>query len=182
MTALTISGIGPTINDSTGLLATDGVTELLASGAELNRVCDSSTRIVATTATTLTVTAAVHGNKVVVVNSTAPLAVTLPQATGSGELYRFIVGVAATATAHTIKVANATDVMAGCSFVVTTTATNVEGFATSATSDTITFNGTTTGGIVGDKVEIMDIATGVFNVRITGSATGTEATPFSATV
>jgi hypothetical protein len=55
-------------------------------------------------------------------------------------------------------------------------------FETAATSDTITLNGTTTGGIKGDRVEIEDIATNLYYVRVVGSATGTEATPFSATV
>ncbi|RTE91904.1 hypothetical protein [Bradyrhizobium sp. LVM 105] len=137
---------------------------------------------VATTATSLTVTAAAHANRTVVVNSAAPIAVTLPQATGTGNKYRFWIGVAATATGHTIKVANATDVMAGYAFCVTTTSDNAEGFKTSATSDTITLNGTTLGGVVGDIVEIEDVKTGIFSVKLFTAPTGTEATPFSATV
>lgn len=138
--------------------------------------------IVATTATTLTVTRALHNGRTIVVNSAAPIAITLPQATGSGSKFEFFIGVVATATAHTIKVANGTDVMAGFQFTVTTTATNVEGFVTSATSDTITLNGTTQGGIVGDQIEIKDVATGIFAVKVFSSSTGTEATPFSASV
>lgn len=139
-------------------------------------------QIVNTTATTLTVTRALHDGRIVTISAAAPIAITLPQATGTGARYRFFVAVVATATAHTIKVANATDVMAGFQFTVTTTATNVEGFATSATSDTITLNGTTQGGIVGDQIEIVDMATGVFAVTVLSSSTGTEATPFSASV
>lgn len=133
-------------------------------------------------ATTLLVTAASHAGRLVVLNNTAPIAVTLPQATGTGNLYRFFVAVAATGTASTIKVANATDVMAGFQFTVTTTSTNVEGFATSATSDTISINGTTLGGIVGDEILIRDVKTGIFGVTMFSSSTGTEATPFSAAV
>ncbi len=137
---------------------------------------------VATTATSLSITAAAHANRTVVVNSTAPIAVTLPQATATGNKYRFFIGVVATATSHTIKVANATDVMTGYAFCVTTTSDNAEGFKTSATSDTITLNGTTLGGVVGDMVEIEDVKTGVFSVKLFTAPTGTEATPFSATV
>lgn len=137
---------------------------------------------VATTATSLTITAAAHAGRTVVVNSTAPIAVTLPQALATGNKYRFYVGVAATATGSTIKVANATDVMAGCAYCVTTTSTNAEGFAASATSDTITLNGTTLGGVAGDIVEIEDVKVGVFSVKLFTAPTGTEATPFSATV
>lgn len=135
-----------------------------------------------TTATTLTITQAVHGNRLVTVSSAAALAVTLPQATGTGTKYTFQMQVAATATSHTIKVANATDVMQGVSWCLTTASANVVGYGTSATSDTITLNGTTLGGVAGDIVEITDVKTGFFSVKIFASPTGTTATPFSATV
>jgi hypothetical protein len=43
-------------------------------------------------------------------------------------------------------------------------------------------NGTTTGGIAGSYVEIIDVATGVFFVRAALIGSGTVATPFSAAV
>jgi hypothetical protein len=135
-----------------------------------------------TTATSLTITKAAHAGKTVTISSAAPIAITLPQATGSGAKYKFVVAVAATATGHTIKVANATDVMMGYAFCVTTSTDNAEGFKTSATSDTITLNGTTLGGVVGDIVEIEDVVSGKFSVKLFTAPTGTEATPFSATV
>lgn len=147
-----------------------------------SNLAGSPPAVVATTATTLAVTAAAHAGRTVVINSTAAIAVTLPQATGTGNKYKFFIGVAATATSHTIKVANATDVMTGYAFCVTTTSDNAEGFKTSATSDTVTLNGTTLGGVVGDTVEIEDVKTGVFSVRVCSAPTGTEATPFSAAV
>jgi len=51
-----------------------------------------------------------------------------------------------------------------------------------AASDTITLDGSTTGGILGGQVELQDVASGVFSVVVRGAATGTEATPFSAAV
>lgn len=138
--------------------------------------------VVNTTATTLTVTRALHGGRTVTVSSAAPIAVTLPQATGTGAVYKFQIQVVATATSHTIKVANATDVMQGVSWCLTTSSANVVGYGTSATSDTITLNGTTLGGVVGDIVELTDVKTGFFSVKIFASPTGTTATPFSATV
>jgi hypothetical protein len=138
--------------------------------------------IVDTTATTLTITQALHGNRTVTVSSAAPIAVTLPQATGTGTKYKFQMQVVATATSHTIKVANATDVMQGVSWCLTTASANVVGYGTSATSDTISLNGTTLGGVVGDIIEIEDVKTGFFSVRMFSSPTGTTATPFSATV
>jgi hypothetical protein len=143
--------------------------------------------VVDTTATQLTITAASHAGKTVTVSSTSPLAVTLPQATGTGNRYRFNVRVAATATSSTIKVANATDVIAGAVHVSTSATTTdvaaiVAAFHTSASSDTITLNGTTLGGVANDWIEIVDIKTGVFQVHANTKATGTYATPFSATV
>lgn len=163
-------------------LRSDSVNGLTATSAQINRACDPTTRIVATTATALAITAVSHGSKVVLVNSTAPAAITLPAATGSGEKYTFVIGVDATATGHTIKVANTADAITGVSVLATTDTAQVTGFATTATDDTITLNGTTKGGAMGDRIEIIDVATAKFQVSIVGRATGTVATPFSATV
>ena len=139
---------------------------------------------VVTTATTLTVTAASHAGKTIVVNSTSPIAITLPQATGSGNRYRIAIGVVATATGHTIKVANATDNMNGAMAVFDTSATDITAiaFSATATDDTIPLNGTTQAGTVGTIIEIEDIKTGLFSSFVRGAATGSYATPFSATV
>jgi len=137
--------------------------------------------VVDITASVATITAASHANRVVTLNVATGTTVTLPAATGTGNKYTFFVGTTFTASG-VIEVANTTDVMAGNAYTVTTTATNAEGFATSATSDTVTLNGTTTGGILGDRVEIIDVASGVFSVVANTSSTGTEATPFSAAV
>lgn len=138
--------------------------------------------VVNTTATTLSVTAASHAGKVITISSAAPIAVTLPQATGTGNTYRFQMQVAATATGHTIKVANATDIMQGIVMGLTTSSDNVIGYKATATDDTITLNGTTLGGVVGDVIEITDVKTGFFSVKGFTAPTGSTATPFSATV
>lgn len=157
-----------------------GSTAITATAAEINRVADVSARIVNTTATTLAITAAAHDGKIVTVNSAAPLAVTLPAASGSGAKFTFVIGTVATATPHTIKVANTTDVLAGVALVAATT--TILGWATTATDDTISLNGTTKGGIVGDRIEIIDVASGVFAAHLFIAETGSEATPFSASV
>jgi hypothetical protein len=43
-------------------------------------------------------------------------------------------------------------------------------------------NGSTTGGVIGSRVEFQDIATGIWSVRGALVSTGAEATPFSAAV
>ena len=141
-----------------------------------------STPPVSITGATLTCTKDVHAGRTTVISAVAGCAVTLPAATGTGSVYRFVIGSTITSNSTTIKVANTTDVMTGRAFVVSDNTAAVLGFATAAASDTITLNGTTLGGLAGDHIEIIDAITGTFAVRVFTAATGTEATPFSATV
>lgn len=165
---------------STSELATlDG---LLATTDELNRSSDVSTRIVSTTAATIAVTLASHENKVVVLASTHTQTVTLPAATGSGAKYQFIVSATGTDGSKVVKVANTADVMIGVCASHSTATNQASSFLTTATSDTITFDNSTTGGIAGSMIEIIDIATGVFEARVDAAASGSVATPFSASV
>lgn len=142
--------------------------------------------IVNTTATTLSVTATQHAGKTVNVASASPIAITLPAATGTGNKYRFVLSVAATGTAHTIKVANTTDDFNGSLALFdsseTSPAGTVIGFAATATDDTISVNGTTKAGTVGTVIEIVDVTTGLFSALVRGAATGSYATPFSVSV
>jgi hypothetical protein len=141
-----------------------------------------STPPISATGATLTCTKDLHAGRTIVVSAVAGCAVTLPAATGTGSVYRFIIGASITSNTTTIKVANATDVMSGRAFVISDGAAAVLGYATTSTSDTITLNGTTLGGLAGDHIEIIDAITGTYAVRVFTAATGTEATPFSATV
>ena len=130
------------------------------------------------TAATLTVNERQYAGKMITLNRAAGVAVTLPAATGSGASFRFFVGTTFTSDA-TIKVANANDTMAGQAIIDGTTSTM---FQTAATSDTITLNGSTTGGLLGTQVEVEDVEANVWYVKVLGNGSGTEATPFSATV
>lgn len=172
----------PVISAATARGATATVTQLqTALGA-------ASVTMVNTTATTLTVTQATHGNRVVTINSSSPIAITMPQATGTGMKYKFVLQVVATATPHTIKVANATDSFTGLYASLSTVAGTLIGFAavdsatTATRSDTMSFNGTTTGGAPGMTVEITDIKTGYFSVTALDTCVSTTTTPFSAGV
>ena len=137
--------------------------------------------LVAATAATLTVTAAAHAGRTVILDRAAGQAVTLPAATGSGNAYRFFVATTITSNTTTIKVVG-DDVMAGVAIVANDTDASASIFETASTSDTITFDGSTTGGIRGATVELQDVAADLWSVRVVGAATGSEATPFSATV
>lgn len=141
-----------------------------------------SDSLVSVTAAAATVTAAAHSGRTVLLDRAAGQALTLPAATGTGNSYKFFVATTITSNSTTIKVADATDTMAGTAIVANDTDASASIFETAADSDTITFNGGTTGGIKGATVELQDVAANLWSVRIVGAATGTEATPFSATV
>ena len=130
----------------------------------------------------VTLTAASHAGRLMVFSIASGATVTLPAAAGRGDMYRFFVNTTVTSNSDIIKVANATDIMAGLAIQSQDGGNTVQAWETAADSDTITLNGSTTGGIKGDFVELIDVASGLWFVRIVGSATGTEATPFSATV
>ena len=141
-----------------------------------------TTPVMDVTAATLALTQAEFSGDIITLNRAAGQAVTLPAAVGSGGNYRLFVGTTITSNTTTVKVANSTDTMAGVALVANDTDASASLFETASTTDTITLNGGTTGGIKGCMIELIDVAAGLWFVRVTGAATGTEATPFSATV
>lgn len=117
-----------------------------------------------------------------VLNAAAGLTVTLPAASGTGYAYKFVVGTTVTSNSYIVQVANASDVMTGLAVSAADGGNTVNGWETASTSDTITLDGSTTGGIKGDMIELVDCADNTWSVRMFSSSTGTEATPFSAAV
>jgi hypothetical protein len=106
------------------------------------------------------------------------MTVTLPAATGSQAVYKFLVATTFTSNG-VIQVANATDVMNGLASVGGATGSV---FSTLPASDTITMNGSTTGGLAGSYIELVDISAGEWLVRAALIGSGSPATPFSAAV
>lgn len=119
---------------------------------------------------------------VLTVNAAAGLTLTLPAAAGTGDTYEIVVGTTITSNNLVVQVANASDVMTGTHIMGQDAGDTVVLFETAATSDTITMNGSTKGGIKGDRITLKDVAANLWLVTIIGSGTGTEATAFSAAV
>lgn len=135
------------------------------------------------TSATLTLTSAngladAYNGEVIPLNRAGGMTVTLPPATGSQAVYSFLVGTTFTSNGI-IQVANSTDTLNGFASVGGGTAAL---FGTLPASDTITMNGSTTGGLAGSFITVRDVATGdwIVNANLVGS--GTPATPFSAAV
>jgi hypothetical protein len=166
------------INELDGAPAIGDIT---ATAAEINAACDVSGRLVAQAAGNFALTAATHGNRITLVND-ADVAITLPAATGTGNIYKVVI-VTTAWTGGSIKAASAADSFLGGIWGVDDDADAAYAWKAEANDDTISGNGTATGGKVGDWYKFTDVATGLFLVEgfITQSG-GSEATPFSATV
>jgi hypothetical protein len=152
----------------------------VAATATVGQALSGSAGVVNTTASALALTQALHGNRAVTIASATPIAVTLPAATGTGTKYRLVVMVAATATQHTIKIGTTAEVFQGV-VVSRSTTTTIVAFGATATDNTLTLNGSTTGGVAGDEYELTDVKTGVWQLRAVASPTGAAATPLSHT-
>jgi hypothetical protein len=162
-----------------------GGTTLTATMAEINDVADKSAAAVVALTADASLTQASHAGKIVTLGSADGDTVTLPAATGTGNVYTIVVATTVTSNSHIIQVANATDEFVGQVYQADTDTSDAlvvypaldgDGY------DTITMDGSTTGGLQGDKYVITDIAAGKFQLEGHQNGTGTVATPLSAAV
>ena len=181
-----VSGVAQIRLDGTNVTSTaaelsilDGVT---ATAAEINEAADKSAAAVVALTDDASLTQAAHAGRIVTLGSADGDTVTLPAATGTGDVYTVIVSVAVTSNNHIIQVADATDVMYGGLVGMADGGDTTVGWETAADSDTITMDGSTKGGYSGDKIVLTDIAANKWQVEGLLKQTGTEATPFSAAV
>ena len=165
----------PSMNAATGRGA-------YVTGTQLAALASSGGALVAGGGT-LTMTAAAHAGRTIALDTATGSVITLPTSTGGGAVYKFLVTVTATSNSHVIKVGNVTDEMRGFVIQDADTATAPNTWWAADNDDTITLNRTTTGlAAQGEYFEIVDAVAGHFYVRGYSQASGTEATPFSATV
>ena len=115
-----------------------------------------------------------------VVNKADGAAIVLPAA-AAGARVTIVLGITVTSNTTTIT-ASAGDLLKG---YVIFNAVNGSGgtnsyFAPDGTNDLIiTLNGSTTGGFIGDRIELVGISDTEWRVRMTATQSGTAATPFS---
>ena len=145
----------------------DATTTLGATALELNAVADLTARIVTLTGNT-DITVALHEGRVILlgeVGGDAALAATLPEATGSGAIFHFIISVANTAE-YEVQV-KTNDIFDGSVTVIDgdlqTTINAVEDW-TAADSDTVNYDSDGICGDVGDWFRAVDIASGIWAV------------------
>ena len=135
---------------------------------------------ISVTGSTFTVTKDL-AETVIKLNRAAGSTLTLPSAIGSGRSFTIFVETSASGGSYVVQVTT-TDTMAGVAILGQDSADTAVLFETASDSDTITMNGTTKGGLLGDQINLVDVSSGRWMVRMIGSATGTEASPFSAAV
>lgn len=131
--------------------------------------------ITLTAATSLTRN--VHADTLILLDSTTGRILTLPASTGKGDTYRIYIPTTVSSGDHVVA-ALTTDIIQGAVAV----AGDIGGVTcpTTATSDKITMNGSTTGGILGSYLELRDAKAGQWMVTGTLVSNTSEATPFSA--
>ena len=174
---ITISGeLDAATLDISGATTIDGLTTLAGSFKQA----------VHTFVATDAITEAEHAGRILLlgeVGGNAEVTLTLPDATGSGNVYEFFVTVQNTSN-YVIKVPDADNTISGQIMYLDEDGTAVSSFPTVSASDTITINGGTTGGLIGDTIKLVDIAADKFAVQgqMRVAAGANPATPFSATV
>jgi hypothetical protein len=147
-----------------------------------------------TTAVGKTLTVANDAGKQIYYTSTATATFTLPavntsspsdptdpnQSNNYGATFEFVLSTTVTGS-FIVKVANASDTIVGTAIIGEGT-TSVAVISTATASDTITLNGTTTGGVGGANIKATVIGANRYKVEVVSGATGALATPFSSTV
>lgn len=134
----------------------------------------------------ITVTASVtlnedtHAGNWVNLSAAAGLTVTLPASAGKGASYKLFVATTVTSNNYVVQVANGTDIMQGG--IAMSTDIGGTNLLTAATTDTITMNGSTQGGLKGTWLTFDDVSSGIWALSGFVITTGTETTPFSASV
>lgn len=137
--------------------------------------------VVEVTASALSLTAGGHAGQKIVSNLAGAQTFTLPAATGSGNVYEVFVQTTKTGDL-VIQAASASDTMCGSAVLGLDGGDTVAFYAAGATADTITLDGSTTGGVSGAYVKLVDIASTLWHATVISDASGSEASPFSAEV
>jgi hypothetical protein len=135
---------------------------------------------VVNTTVALALTEELHAGRIVTANHATGFAITLPEATGTGNVYTVFYGTTVGAGSATIVApSSSTSFLGGCSI-----STDISGVSIicNAADDTVTMSGSTTGGVKGTHYVFTDVASGIFMVSGFICSTGSEADPFSAGV
>lgn len=146
-------------------------------GSAWVRMLDAiSAPVIITSATALT--NALHNRKTLVSTNTTGVAITLPAATGSGDVYELNFGATIASGSQTLVVTG-NDTFFGTVLTLDGDGVPANAWSPVAGDNRMTFDGSTRGGVKGDRIMVKDIALDVWQVSGTLQESATEATPFS---
>lgn len=111
------------------------------------------------------ITQAEHAGRTCIITGTTAATYTMPEATGTGDTYRFVFAEVNTNNTIFVTADTANADFRGSINILDADANAQTAYPGNAGDDTITLNGTTTGGQIGDFIEFIDIATDVWSVR-----------------
>ena len=130
-------------------------------------------------ATDVTGAGALAANSTNAIRSAAGIALTLPAATGSGNIIRCRFVTTVTSGSTTITSASGSDFYAG-TVIQIKIGTGGAYYAMNGTSHRVlTFDGSTKGGLIGDIIDFIDIKANLWSVHSITQATGVVASPVS---
>lgn len=119
--------------------------------------------LVALTGST-SITALLHSDRTLYITGTSAAAYTLPEATGTGNVYTFHIGEVNTNGTTFVAADTSNTSFRGTMQLLDLDAAPVAAFAASSGDDTLTMDGTTKGGGIGDFVTFTDMATDLWFV------------------
>ncbi len=131
---------------------------------------------------TITLSKAEHDGRIILFDTAGGSVITLPAATGLGTHFTCIVSVTVTSATHQIVTDSDSDEFIGHVYQVDSdTSDAIAAYPGIAADnfDVISMNGTTTGGLLGDWIELVDVSTGNWAIKMFTNGNGTVATPIA---
>ena len=160
----------------TGATTLTGALAMNATATQAEGFVRSANTVVAVTTATLAVTEALHAGRTMTLQRAAGIIITLPAATGTGNVYRFIVEDTTAGATHITGLTG--DILTGVAIIGDTT-TPGEIFTPDGTDLILDLYGTSnnTGGLKGAVATFTDIATDLWHCDYFSIA-ATQVTPF----
>lgn len=167
-------------------LAVAGANVILFSDGKIwyKMVVEDGAQLVTLAEGTTAITRALHSvdvGKTILLGQAGGILANLPEATGSGDKYKFLITVSVTSSDVYKIAADGTDTIQGMVYFMTDTSGVMIAFKAGGTADYVNMDGSTQGGLIGAILEFTDIADTTWDCQYHGDATGSEATPFVAT-
>lgn len=179
-TAGVVQDSGITINDSDLMTLATGTGVTAAAGSTVT-LSGTVTRTPVFLTGTISLTQPLHANRTMVITGTALATLTLPEATGTGDTYTLIFAQVNTNNTVIVAADTTNTSIVGSANLLDADGTAQVAYVAASGDDTITLNGTTTGGQLGDQIVLTDIATDLWSVngQLICAAGSNVADPFS---